>query len=115
MCCGPDDFNYPTYGGVHQRSDPAYGRLGSVFSDPYAIGGPSADSNLEPYPEPRGSSTIDNFDDDDRFEDDLDDDLEDLDRPRDLESIDPLDDEPSLESPDRDSTTAKRTRWRRRR
>lgn len=33
ICCGPDDYNYPTYGGKHQRSDMQYGRVGSVFSD----------------------------------------------------------------------------------
>lgn len=116
MCCGPDDFNYPTYGGIHQRADPASGRVGSIFSDPFVTGGPSADSNLEPYPEPRGGTSSDQFDDDlDRFEDDLDEDLKRLDRPRDLESIDPLDDEPALQSPDLDTTTATRTRWRRRR
>ena len=34
ICCGPDDYNYGTYGGIHQRSDMQHGRVGSVFSDP---------------------------------------------------------------------------------
>ena len=47
MCCGPHDFDYPTYGGKFQRTDPAYGRVGSPFSDPATVvDGPSADSNL---------------------------------------------------------------------
>ena len=34
ICCGPDDYNYGTYGGLHERMDRRYGRVGSVFSDP---------------------------------------------------------------------------------
>ena len=125
MCCGTDDLNYPTYGGVHQRADPAYGRVGSVFSDPFAhVGGPSADSNLEPYPEPRANQDFGDEDEDDldleREDEDLDDDLENLDRDdvdrEDLERIDPLDDD-ELElkgaRDKEDTTTASRTRWRR--
>jgi len=121
MCCAPDDFNYPTYGGIHQRADPARGRVGSILSDPYAsVAGLSADSNLDAYPEPRGSRDTGAFDGDDnldREDEDLDDDLEDLDSDRELESIDPLDDdgEPELEGTEKDTTTASRRRWRRRR
>ena len=133
MCCGPNDFDYPTYGGIHQRADPARGRVGSILSDPFAnYGGLSADSNLEPYPEPRANRDTSDFDDDDdldleREDEDLDDDLEDLeddlerelerDLERDLESIDPLrDDDPEFNSGDKDTTTARRrTRWRKRR
>jgi hypothetical protein len=114
MCCGPDDFNYPTYGGVHQRADPAHGRVGSIFSDPFATSGPSADSNLEPYPEPRGGQSVDDFDED-RFDEELDDELEDLDPLDELESIDPLEDGPTIEGPDEVTTAATRRRWRRRR
>ncbi len=47
MCCGPYDYDYPTYGGKHERADRAYGRVGSLFSDPYAsYNGESADENL---------------------------------------------------------------------
>ncbi|MBX3419378.1 MAG: hypothetical protein KF851_17365 [Pirellulaceae bacterium] len=50
MCCGPYLDHYPTFGGKVQRTDPAWGRVGSIFSDPYTAGtGPSADSNLETY------------------------------------------------------------------
>ncbi len=50
ICCTPYFNDYPTYGGRVQRSDPQYGRVGSLFSDPYkAMSGPSADSNLETY------------------------------------------------------------------
>ena len=34
ICCGPDDYNYGTYGGLHDRMDRRYGRVGSIFSDP---------------------------------------------------------------------------------
>lgn len=117
MCCGPNDFDYPTYGGIHQRADPAWGRVGSIFSDPFAqVAGLSADSNLEPYPEPRGrrdSGPFEGDDDLERQDEDLDDDLEELDR--ELESIDPLDDEPELDGANNDTTTAARQKWRRRR
>lgn len=47
-CCGPFDYHYPAYPGIVQRADPEYGRVGSIFSDPYKAGtGPSADSNLK--------------------------------------------------------------------
>ncbi len=50
MCCGPYLDHYPTFGGKVQRSDPAWGRVGSIFTDPYTAGtGPLADSNLEIY------------------------------------------------------------------
>lgn len=125
MCCGPDDFNYPTYGGIHQRADPARGRVGSILSDPYAsVAGLSADSNLEPYPEPRGSSDVGSFerededfeDDFERADEDLDDDLQKLDSERELESIDPLDEDskPEIDGKE-ETTTATRPRWRRRR
>ncbi len=115
LCHSPTDFDYPTYGGIHQRADPARGRVGSVLSDPFAdFSGPSADSNLDAYPEPRGVSSGSGsrgFDDDDDFErqdEDLDDDLEDLDR--ELESIDPLDDEPELDGAGSSTKTARRSR-----
>ena len=48
MCCGPYDYHYPTFGGRVQRADPEYGRVGSIFSDPYTAGtGLDADSNLK--------------------------------------------------------------------
>jgi len=141
MCSGVNDFDYPTYGGLHQRADPARGRVGSVLSDPFAnFVGLSADSNLEPYPEPRGNSEVESFegdDDLDRQDEDLDDDLEELDREldrrdrerelrreeldreldrdRELESIDPLDDEPELDGASGGSTTSAKRRVRRRR
>lgn len=52
MCCGPYDYHYPTFGGKHQRVDPVFGRVGSVFSDPLAgYSDANADSNLAPQPE----------------------------------------------------------------
>jgi len=91
MCCGPYDFDYPTYGGIHPRSNPTYGRVGSTFSDPNAGYGPSADSNLEPHPESETDLGLDEEplegdDDLDRADEDLDDDLEGLDE--DLEELD---------------------------
>lgn len=54
MCCGPYDYDYPNFGGIHPRADQRYGRVGSIFSDPNAVNfGPSADSNLKPPPESR--------------------------------------------------------------
>lgn len=87
MCCGPYDYHYPTFGGKHQRVDPEFGRVGSIFSDPLAgYNGPSADSNLEPSPEleSRGDS--------------LDSDGEDMDRGSDDDSDGDLERLPSLES-----------------
>ncbi len=49
MCCGPFDYDYPTFGGKHPRADRRYGRVGSPLSDPAGtFPGPSADSNLTP-------------------------------------------------------------------
>ena len=48
MCCGPYDYHYPTFGGIVQRADPVWGRVGSPYSDPGQFGGPSADYNLAP-------------------------------------------------------------------
>ena len=57
MCCGPYDLDYPAYGGKHERVDPAYGRVGSIFSDPNAgYAGESADSNLDEPPPVRSSN-----------------------------------------------------------
>ena len=42
MCCSPYDSDYIGTGGKHQRTDPRYGRVGSVFSDPtFSNGGVS--------------------------------------------------------------------------
>lgn len=41
-CCSPDLYNYPTYGGRYERVDRAYGRVGSIFSDPNALSGSPA-------------------------------------------------------------------------
>lgn len=44
MCCGVYDYDYPTYGGLIQRSDRSHGRVGSIFSDPNApLGVPVAE------------------------------------------------------------------------
>ncbi|MEL7496488.1 MAG: hypothetical protein AAFN77_02690 [Planctomycetota bacterium] len=76
MCCGPYDYDYPTFGGKHQRVDPSHGRVGSIFSDPMAgYYGAGADSNLQAPPSIDSEST-----DDDRGDDsDLDLDLDDMD------------------------------------
>lgn len=59
MCCGPFDYHYPNYGGTIQRSDPVRGRVGSIFSDPGPLGGPSADYNLTPHEGGSGTNDID--------------------------------------------------------
>ena len=107
MCCGPYDYDYPDFGGKHQRQDRQHGRVGSILSDPLAprVGGASADSNLLPPPplrssEPRDADDDSDFDSDrdDEFDDEFDDLRRDMD---DLEDITPLDSDgeelPSLE------------------
>jgi len=70
-CSGPNDYDYPTFGGKHIRSDRSFGRVGSILSDPItSLTGPSADSNLKAPPEPVVSAPD---------EDDLVEDLEDID------------------------------------
>ncbi len=65
MCCGPFDYHYPTYGGKHPRVNPTSGRVGSRLSDPNVqMTGESADSNLEPSPEPFTGSDPTTTDDD---------------------------------------------------
>ena len=104
MCCGPFDFDYANFGGKHERIDPQYGRVGSIFSDPNAgFMGPGADSNLAPPPEPRDST----------FDEDLELDQMRQDFEDDLESIDPLNDTndsgtESLPGPDDEGPTASR-------
>lgn len=122
MCCGPYDFDYPTFGGKYQRTNPSYGRVGSVFSDPNANAyGPSADSNLSvsglqreaPDPlddeEPQDPDLLDDPDMSEPDEldsgfdesiDDLERELDELDKPSTLP-------EPNVE-PDADETTASR-------
>ena len=119
MCCGPYDYDYPDFGGKHQRQDRQHGRVGSILSDPLAprAGGASADSNLLPPPTLRSSEPRDLDDEpdgDDDFDgfDDLRDDMEDL------EDITPLDSDgeelPSLDDledrTDRRSPINKKTR-----
>ena len=107
ICCGPFDYDYPDFGGKHERQDRRYGRVGSIFSDPLAprSGGASADSNLQ-APPPLTSLEPQEPDDSD-LEGDLDDpdDIDDLER--DLEDIDPLDldgeELPSLDEIDEDT------------
>ncbi len=86
MCCGPFDYDYPDFGGKHQRQDRRHGRVGSILSDPLAprAGGASADSNLLAPPPLKSLDPVEAD-----FEPDRDEDLEDFDR--DLEDISPLD------------------------
>jgi hypothetical protein len=60
MCCGPYDYDYPTYGGKHERIDRTYGRVGSLFSDPQAsYDGELADSNWKSPDSKRNSESDD--------------------------------------------------------
>ncbi|MEM9941117.1 MAG: hypothetical protein AAF939_05970 [Planctomycetota bacterium] len=69
MCCGPYDYDYPTFGGKHERVNANWGRVGSIFSDPLAsISGPSADSNLKDPPEAGKSRSFDFNDDNDELD-----------------------------------------------
>jgi hypothetical protein len=104
MCCGPYDFDYPTFGGKHERIDRAYGRVGSIFSDPNAgYYGESPDANLEPRPEREPNrSTLEDEDDDFR---------------RELESISPREDSggaDELPQPDDSTDPTASTLWRER-
>ena len=123
MCCGPYDYDYPTFGGKHQRVNPSYGRVGSIFSDPLAsFGDASADSNLKAPPEPR-SSTIDDddLDLDQRLRDEIDnddelqrelDDLKNLKDIDDLEGIDPMESTLPGEDAEAEKTTSTQNRLR---
>jgi len=106
MCCGPFDYDYPSFGGKHLRADRSHGRVGSVLSDPMTtLNGPSADSNLAAPPEPDVRSS----DDENLYDESLDDS-----KPTELEGIEPLRDNDTLQSPDKkdsDESTAS-TRWR---
>ncbi len=33
ICCNPDDYGYPAYGGRWQRHDMTHGRVGSAFAE----------------------------------------------------------------------------------
>ncbi len=107
MCCGPFDYDYPTFGGKQVRADRSYGRVGSVLSDPMrTLTGPSADSNLTSPAEPDSV----NLEDDDTI------DLENESKLRELEGIEPLKNGDSIESPSEDSTgdgdSTASSRWR---
>ncbi len=110
MCCGPYDFDYPTFGGKHERVDRAYGRVGSIFSDPNAgYYGESADSNLSKTPAERDRSP-------NSSPDPGDDDMEQF--RRELESITPSEtpstgETEELPQPDDTDPTASR-RWKNR-
>ena len=96
LCCGPHDYDYPDFGGKHQRQDRRHGRVGSILSDPLAprASGDSADSNLLAPPPLKSLEPVEGD-----FEPDRDEDVDDI--KRDLEDITPLDrdgeDLPSLE------------------
>jgi hypothetical protein len=85
MCCGPHDYDYPNFGGKHERVDRSYGRVGSLFSDPmaYPTGG-SSDSNLKEVEKRKRRDASDLFDDNGRSREGLERELEEIDpsRPR---------------------------------
>ncbi len=86
MCCGPYDYDYPNFGGKHERMDRTWGRVGSIFSDPMANpAGESADSNLKD-PETRKSRSTDDAEDSQRLRDRLQQELEEKERLRRLDS-----------------------------
>ena len=118
MCCGPFDYDYPTFGGKHLRGNRSHGRVGSILSDPLtALNGASADSNLTAPPDPinldRDEETIDLEDDDENSDEDIDGlDYRRLDE--DLERIEPLKDADSIKPPETDSAddSTASSRWR---
>ncbi len=113
MCCGPYDYDYPTFGGKYQRTDPAYGRVGSPFSDPATAGyGPSADSNLEESDPGRmreaPKNGLDELEDIDNLMEDLENQIEIPDQQKEILPIPKASPEP-----DADGSTASRL-WRQR-
>ena len=119
MCCGPYDYHYPTFGGKHERTDPVYGRVGSIFSDPNVALGPSADSNLVPHPAvqaPRAPVDYVDVDSDEDIDADID---SELDLDDELQPINPDDRDidrlpkPDGEADEASEVTALRT-WRHR-
>jgi hypothetical protein len=119
MCCGPHDFDYATFGGKHQRSNPTWGRVGSVFSDPgsFAIG-PGADSNLTTAQDKLRKASDGNLKDDTLLED-LDKDVDEgnmlKEMDRELEELNKPNSNPdkTTTEPATDETTASQT-WRQR-
>ncbi len=47
MCCGIYDFDYPMFDTHYARTDPVYGRVGSIFSDPNVGPGSPAPTNTQ--------------------------------------------------------------------
>jgi len=103
ICCSPFDYDYPTFGGKHTRATRNFGRVGSVFSDPFlSTGGPGADSNLTPHEGPpplRPTEADEDLEDDLDLDADLDSDPDkdlDLDTDLDLENIEPESVDPDI-------------------
>lgn len=94
MCCGPFDYEYPIMNNPrYTRTNPEYGRVGSIFTDPNVAIGVAPLSNADV---PREDSFID----EEEFEEEL-------------ENIEPgEDDEPSLDTdPDTVDTSQRAARW----
>lgn len=115
MCCGPFDYDYPTFGGKHPRAVRSHGRVGSILSDPLtSITGASSDSNLEAPPEPLDTTPeelIDTEIEDLNSDDDMSEELRKLDEK--LEGIEPLRNDSSNQpgiSDDENNTAS--SRWR---
>ena len=117
-CADTNDYDYPNFGGKHQRVNPTYGRVGSIFSDPNANSfGPSADSNLKAPDSPRAPEPIEDTDiGEEETELDIDAELEEMRNQLKLEGnreeiepmLDSLDDTEVLPTPDDDGPTASR-------
>lgn len=74
MCCGPYDYEYPMLDSSrYVRTDPEYGRVGSIFSDPNVSFGSVPLTNEDV---PREDDPVDDLDDegegDPEFDADLD-------------------------------------------
>ena len=66
ICCAPYINHYESWGGVRERVDPVYGRVGSIFSDPTEPGGVPIDNSIresEFGPEDDGGRGNDRSDD----------------------------------------------------
>ncbi len=71
MCCGLYDYHYPVVGGKHQRTNPEYGRVGSIYSDPTAGYGSTPLTNADVPDDSPGPINI-NEGDEDQDNNDLD-------------------------------------------
>jgi hypothetical protein len=66
MCCGLYDYEYPMFQSRYSRTDPEYGRVGSIFSDPNVMpGSPALTNEDKPRVEEDQDDEVDPFEGED--------------------------------------------------